>query len=124
MKHPPSIRSAVLPSDLIQTRLSQQQARRLLETLIIEVYEGHAIADNIKNAAGDFLYLGDLVDRCLQESAWNLGRNTKRAMPKLKDIGDKSAHSRRYLAHRGDIDPLLADIRTVVQELVFLAGFK
>ncbi len=114
----------MLPSDLIQTRLSQQQARRLLETLIIEVYEGHAIADNIKNAAGDFLYLGDLVDRCLQESAWNLGRNTKRAMPKLKDIGDKSAHSRRYLAHRGDIDPLLADIRTVVQELVFLAGFK
>ena len=98
--------------------------RRLLETLTIEAYESHAIADNIKNAAGDFVFLGDLVDRCLQERTWNLGRNTKRALPKLKDVGDKSAHSRRYIAQRGDIDPLLADIRTVVQELVFLAGFK
>ena len=39
-------------------------------------------------------------------------------------MGDKSAHSRRYNAHRGDIDPLLVDIRLVVQELVYLAGLK
>jgi hypothetical protein len=45
-------------------------------------------------------------------------------LPKLKDIGDKSAHSRRYNAHRGDVDPLLPDIRLVVQEFVYLAGLK
>jgi hypothetical protein len=45
-------------------------------------------------------------------------------MPRLKDIGDKSAHSRRFNAHRGDIDPLLADIRVVIQALVYLAGLK
>lgn len=96
--------------------------RRLLETLIIEAFEHHLLAAGIKNQAGDFLYLRDLIDRCLQETSWNLSRNCKQAMPKLKDIGDKSAHSRRYNAHRGDIDPLLADIRLVVQELVYLAG--
>lgn len=98
--------------------------RRLLETLIIETFEHHNLAASIKNTAGDFLFLKDLIDKCLQQSTWNLSRNCKQAMPKLKDVGDKSAHSRRYNAHRGDIDPILADIRLVVQELVYLAGLK
>jgi hypothetical protein len=98
--------------------------RRLLETLIIEAFEHHKLEAKIKNPAGDFLYLKDLIDKCLQEKAWNLSRNCKQAMPKLKDIGDKSAHSRRYNAHRGDVDPLLSDIRLVVQELIYLAGLK
>ncbi len=98
--------------------------RRLLETLIIEAFEHHALAAKIKNASGDFLYLRDLIDRCLQETDWNLSRNCKQAMPRLKDVGDKSAHSRRFNAHRGDIDPLLSDMRVVVQELVYLAALK
>jgi hypothetical protein len=98
--------------------------RRLLETLIIEVFEHHHVDGGIKNAAGDFFYLKDLIDRCLLEPAWNLSRNCKQAMPKLKDVGDRSAHSRRFNAHRGDIEPLVGDIRLVVQELVYLAGLK
>jgi hypothetical protein len=98
--------------------------RRLLETLIIEAFEQYGIAANIKSSSGEFFYLRDLIDKCVQEGSWNLSRNCKRAMPKLKDIGDKSAHSRRYNAHRGDIDPLLADVRIVVQELVYLAKLK
>jgi hypothetical protein len=98
--------------------------RRLIETLIIEAFEHHKIASKIQNANGDFLYLRDLIDKTLAESAWNLGRNTKQALPKLKDIGDKSAHSRRYIAQRGDIQPLLSDIRTVVQELLYTADLK
>jgi hypothetical protein len=98
--------------------------RRVLETLIIETFEHHSLATKIQNAEGDFLYLRDLIDKCLKESEWNLTRGCKQAMPRLKDIGDKSAHGRRFNAHRGDIDPLLADIRLVVQELVYLAGLK
>lgn len=98
--------------------------RRLIETLIIEAFEKHCISDKIKNPNGDFYFLRDLITETLNEQSWNLGRNTRQALPKLKDIGDKSAHSRRYLAHRGDIQPLLVDIRTVVQELLFLAGLK
>lgn len=98
--------------------------RRLIETLIIEAFESHNISNKIKNSSGDFLYLKDLIDKTLSEPSWNLGRNTKKSLPKLKDIGDKSAHSRRYIAQRGDIQPLLDDIRTVVQELIYIAKFK
>ena|SRR5690348_16505443 len=98
--------------------------RRLLETLIIETFEHHSLAHKIQNTGGEFYYLKDLIDKSLQETNWNLGRNCKHALPKLKDIGDKSAHSRRYNAQRGDIDPLLVDIRLVVQEFIYLAGLK
>lgn len=98
--------------------------RRLLETLIIESFEHFGIASRVQSSNGDFFYLRDLIAACLKEGAWNLSRNCKRAMPGLKDMGDKSAHSRRYNAQRGDIAPLVGDIRLVVQELVYLAGLK
>lgn len=99
--------------------------RRLLETLIIECFEAHGKSNNIKNpSTGDFLYLSDLIIKTLQEPAWNLGRNTKRALPTLKSIGDQSAHSRRYNAYREDIDKLIPDFRTVCQELIYLAQLK
>jgi hypothetical protein len=99
--------------------------RRLLETLIIESFEAHNLAHKIKdNKTGDFLYLSDLISKAFQEPSWNLGRNTKRALPNLKSIGDQSAHSRRYNAHREDIDKLAADFRTVCQEFIYLSKLK
>ena len=98
--------------------------RRLLETLIIECFEKHQIANKIKNPQGDFFYLKDLINISLTETTWNLGRTTKKALPKLKDIGDKSAHSRRFNAQLNDIKDLISDIRLVVQELIYLAQIK
>lgn len=98
--------------------------RRLIETLIIECFEKHLIDAKIKNDKGDFLYLADLIDKTLQETAWNLGRNVKQALPRLKSIGDKSAHSRRYNAHREDIDKLSTDFRDVCQELLVISGLR
>jgi NAD-specific glutamate dehydrogenase len=51
--------------------------RRLIETLIIKAFETHNIAHVIKNQAGDFLYLSDLISKTLSEPAWNLGRNVR-----------------------------------------------
>ena len=98
--------------------------RRLIETLIIESFENNNIAQVIKNSSGDFYYLSDLISKTLSEPSWNLSRNARQALPKLKDIGDKSAHSRRFNAVRNDIDKINAEIRVVVQELVYLAGLK
>lgn len=97
--------------------------RRLLETLIIEVYEQHKIENRIKQN-GDYLFLGDLISKTLSETTWNLTRNTKNALPKLKDIGDKSAHSRRFIAVRQDIDNVKSELRTVFQELLILSNLK
>jgi hypothetical protein len=110
--------------DVFSTDACAVMLRRLIETLIIETFEHHKIVGKIQSNSGDFLYLRGLIDKALAEKTWNLSRNAKQALPKLKDIGDKSAHSRRYLAQRGDIQPLLVDIRTVVQELTYLSGVK
>ncbi|MCX6234833.1 MAG: DUF4145 domain-containing protein [Bacteroidetes bacterium] len=97
--------------------------RRLLETLIIEVFESKNIENKIQKG-GDFIYLRDLINVILSETSFNLGRNTKKALPKLKDIGDKSAHSRRFIAIRQDIDDIKSDLRVVIQELLILSGIK
>jgi hypothetical protein len=98
--------------------------RRFVETLIIESYEAHKIEARIKDATADYFFLRDLVTRIVVEPTLHLWRNSKNALPKLKDIGDKSAHSRMFITHREDIDKLQDDLRTVVQELPFLAKLK
>ncbi|MEO6045424.1 MAG: DUF4145 domain-containing protein [Tepidiformaceae bacterium] len=98
--------------------------RRLLETLIIEAFEHAKDSAAIQAANGEFVFLRDLIDAALAQPSWNLGRNCKQAMPRLKDVGDKSAHSRRFLAHRSDIEKVTSDLRTVVQELVLLAELQ
>lgn len=97
--------------------------RRLIETLIIECFEHHGIAVKIKDDNGNYLYLNDLITRFLGETTWNVGRNTKNSLPKLKGIGDLSAHSRRFVARQHDIDKLADDIRVAIQELTYIAGF-
>src|SRR5262245_21872289 len=42
--------------------------RRLIETLIIECFEKYRIDHKIKNANGDFLYLGNLIEETLQQT--------------------------------------------------------
>ncbi|WP_218081457.1 DUF4145 domain-containing protein [Anthocerotibacter panamensis] len=98
--------------------------RRLIETLIIESFEAHSIASKIKSSSGDFLSLKDLINSTVNETTWAIGRNACRALPRLKDIGNKSAHSRRYVAHRQDIDKVIDDLRIVIQELLFLSRLK
>ena len=97
--------------------------RRLLETLIIECYERSEIADSIKGKDGNFLHLGELIARFLGETKWSITRNAKTALPKLKDIGDLSAHSRRYTAKSKDMQQIQKELRIVIEELVHLADF-
>lgn len=98
--------------------------RRLLETLIIEAFEKHGRANEIQSRDGDFLYLQDLIAKTVTCTAWNLSRNTKQALPKIKDVGDKSAHSRRFNAVRNDLESVKGELRCVVEELLSLAGLR
>lgn len=92
--------------------------RRLIETLIIEVFEQHGIANKIKTPTGDFFYLSELIPRTLSEGKWNLGRNAKKALPRLKSVGDRSAHNRRFNATHDDIDkPAAAKASTLQSSL-------
>lgn len=98
--------------------------RRLLETLIVEAFEKNNRTSEIQNQTGDFLYLRDMIAATLTCTAWNLSRNTKQALPRLKDIGDKSAHSRRFNAVKHDLDSFKSDLRCAAEELLSLAGLR
>ena len=103
---------------------SSVMIRRLMETLIIECYEAHTIGSKIKDGDGNYFFLKDLIDQFLAEPTWTIGRTVKQVLPKLKDVGDKSAHSRRYNAHREDIDKVSPQLRDAVQELLSVAKLK
>ena len=98
--------------------------RRFIETLLIETYEKHGAAANIKGPSGDYMFLRDMIDVTISETTWSPSRNLKKALPKIKDVGDKSAHNRYFVAKRGDIQPLIVEIRTVVEELMLQSGLK
>lgn len=99
--------------------------RRILETLLIEAFEAFGIADAVKHPqTGSFMMLGDLIGVATREQAWNLGRGTRKALPKLKNLGDMSAHGRRYNARQDDIDRVRDDFRLVCEELLYLARLR
>jgi hypothetical protein len=98
--------------------------RRLLETLIIEVYEIHRRDNEIKNGQGFFFMLSGLVEAIEKQTHWNLGRNARHSLKSLKEIGDLSAHNRRYIARKDDLDRHRDGLRLVTEELVHLCGFS
>lgn len=98
--------------------------RKLIEILIIECFERHGKEFLVKRTDGVFLFLSDLIAEFLKEPAWNIGRNAKNGLPKIKNLGDKSAHNRRYIARKQDLDSLKDDIRTVIEELIHLNDYE
>jgi hypothetical protein len=98
--------------------------RRLLETLIIEAYEHLNRENEIKNAGGGYLMLGELAERAAGEKGHrglNLGRDSKKALKDVRDVGNWSAHARRFLANAGDLTKVQPGMRLLVQELIQIA---
>jgi len=95
--------------------------RRLIETLVIECYEYYNIDNEIKDSDGYYYSLTGLVDSALACSHWTIGKTAKKALPDFRMIGHDSAHNRRTIAHRNDIDRIVRGLRAIVQEFVILA---
>jgi hypothetical protein len=95
--------------------------RRLGETLIIEVYEAQNRAAAIKDSDDNFVMLSGLLSVLKKDGSVHLGRNAKRGLDGLKDLGDKAAHNRRFNARQADIDAIRSDFRTAAEELLHLA---
>ena len=98
--------------------------RRFVETMIIEVYEAHGKASEIKDSSGHFIMLRDLLTKFLNDTTWNLQRETQRVLPEVKALGDNSAHARRFIAIKEDVDKLLQNhrYRTAAEDLLRLAN--
>lgn len=96
--------------------------RRLIEISIIEAFEGKGIASKITDGSGNYLQLSDLVNRAIAETAWTLSRNTKKALPNLRDVGHMSAHGRYFTARKEDVEALRPSCRIVIEEFLHHAG--
>ena len=98
--------------------------RRLLETLIIEAYEHLNRETEIKDGGSNYLMLSDLAERVCGENGHkgiNLGRDSKKALKEARNVGNWSAHARRFLAHAGDLTKCQSGVRLLVQELIQVA---
>lgn len=96
--------------------------RRLLETLIIEVYEHCGRASEIKGSDGNFLMLSGLTAFFENDKAFNVSRNGMKGMRDFKTLGDQSAHSRMFNARKDDIDRVRNGLRVAIEELAHLAN--
>jgi hypothetical protein len=96
--------------------------RRLLETLIIEVYETHGRADELKGSDGHFMMFSGLLAKLEADRSFNIGRNSMQGLRDFKKLGDLSAHNRRFNARRDDIDRIRDGLRVASEELLTLAG--
>lgn len=92
--------------------------RKLVETLIIECFEKYGVDVDIKDGSGAFYYLSDLITKFLSATKWNASRNIKKSLESVKKYGDLSAHNRRFLARKSDIDAFRFELRQALQEII------
>jgi hypothetical protein len=90
--------------------------RKLVESLIIECFESANVEASVKDQAGNYRPLGELIDAFKKETSWNTSRNVRAALPRLsaiKELGDLAAHARRFVATKQDLSKFIKDLRLV-----------
>lgn len=98
--------------------------RRLLETLIIEVYEHKQDECKIKGVDDNYLMLSGLISKVESENIFTPSRNLISGLKTVKRLGDLSAHNRRFNARNTDIEQIRTDLRVTSEELLQLSGLK
>ena len=97
--------------------------RKLVETLIIECFERYSKDATIKDNVGQFYYLSDLIPKFVASDKWNVSRNLETNVRKVKKYGDLSAHNRRFLAKKSDMEEFKFELRQTVQEIILIIDY-
>lgn len=97
-------------------------SRRLMESLIIEVFIHLGRQAEIQYADGSFFQLDRLIGQIAADRAIILGRGLPSTMRDIKDIGDRAAHNRVYITSQLDIDTVATRYRTLTRELLAQSG--
>ena len=97
--------------------------RRLMESLIIEIYIKKNMTSDIRQGNA-FLMLEGIINKTINNPNIILSRNSPRTMKIIKELGDTAAHDRTYLTKPDDIEENKLAIRRLIQELLNLAGIS
>lgn len=95
--------------------------RRLLETLIIEVYESVGRQTAIQTKDGNYYMFADLLRILDADSTFSISRNGRQGLRDFKKLGDLSAHNRKFNARKEDVDRVRDGIRIAAEELLHTA---
>ena len=95
--------------------------RRLMESLIIEIYIMSKRTNEIQDN-NVFVRLEKLIARIRTDKKVVLGRNIPKIMDGTKQLGDTAAHDRVYITRQEDIDDIKGRYRRMIQELLGLAN--
>jgi hypothetical protein len=98
--------------------------RRLLETLIIEVFEKKGIAEKIKDSSGNFFMFTDLVSKLINTPETPVGRATKKELSTIATVLNNCAHSRTFNISKTQLVQYQAFVVIAVQELMGLWDVK
>jgi hypothetical protein len=94
--------------------------RRLVETLAVDAFERRGKLGLILDGNGEVKALSAIVDTLKSGQPFKLSRGMDKTLSKVKDLGDRAAHNRRYCTTSLDIDGVAPDFRCLVAELVAL----
>lgn len=95
--------------------------RKLLEILIIEVFENKGIDAKIKDGDGNYLMFTNLVTKLINSPEINVGRTVKNELPKIAIVLNNCAHNRLFAITRPQLVNFQAIIVIATQELVTLS---
>ena len=95
--------------------------RRLMESLIIEIYIHEKRHHDIQSDRVFFM-LDRLISHVTSDAHVSLSRNAPKTMREVKQLGDTAAHDRTYITPKVDIDDLKPRYRRLIQELLAMAG--
>jgi len=92
--------------------------RKLVETLMIEVYAQRGFAADVKRADGSFYGFEELAGKLSADTRFNITRETKKTLAEIKRFGDQSAHNQRFTARLSDVDGIKTGLRIAAEELL------
>jgi hypothetical protein len=94
--------------------------RRLLETLIIEVFEKKGLQDRILDPRGNYLMFTDLVAKLINSPETPVGRTTKKELPVIANVLNNCAHNRTFNISKTQLVSFQATLIISIQELIAL----
>ncbi len=94
--------------------------RRLLETLIIEVFEKKGIANQIKGSDNNYLMFTELVNKLISTPETPVSRTTRTELPKIAKVLNNCAHNRFFNISAPRLKGHQTDIEIAVTELISL----
>ena len=97
--------------------------RRLMESLIIEIYIYEKRHSAIQTGSVFFM-LDRLITYVGNDHDVHLSRNIPKTMREVKQLGDTAAYDRTYITPQIDIDDIKARYRRLIQELLLISGIR